>query len=144
MPKTAEYLAEQAFRNQVYERVFKRMEGEMPVDSDDQDSDHEVDVRQDWVRQQKYVKFQEQSAFLWDAFTSGNKGEKHQEEKEQKEKDKNQAEKDRRKAEKDRLKRMKTQKNRKKGINDDDSMDSDADDNKSGDDTDKVEEPETI
>ena len=30
------------------------------------------DFRDEWIEQQKYVKYMEQANFLWDQFTSGN------------------------------------------------------------------------
>lgn len=48
--------------------------------SDEEEEDEEedelvavkFDFRDDWITQQKYVKYMEQANFLWDQFTSGN------------------------------------------------------------------------
>ena len=34
---------------------------------------HELDLRKDWIDQQRYVKIMEQAASIWDDFTSGKK-----------------------------------------------------------------------
>ena len=46
-------------------------------EEDEEDEEDELvaiklDFRDDWINQQKYVKYMEQANFLWDQFTSGN------------------------------------------------------------------------
>ena len=88
--KTPEQLAESEFQNQVYERLFQRIEAEMMPNPDDEESDESLDlpksnIRENWIKQQRYLKFQKQAGFLWDAFTSGNANEKNKKLKEQEE-----------------------------------------------------------
>lgn len=52
-----------------------------------------MELRDRFLLQERYIKYQQQAAFLWDAFTSGNKsdklkGEAAEKEKEEKEKEK--------------------------------------------------------
>ena len=52
-------------------------DGDEEEDDDEEDEEDELtamkfDVRDDWLLQQRYVKYMEQANFLWDQFTSGN------------------------------------------------------------------------
>lgn len=109
LEKTADQLAEIEFQNQVYERLFRRIEKEKVVDSDeteesDSDQGMKKSLRDDWIQQQVYVKCQKETEFLWDAFTSGNAAEKHSQQKKQVEVEEQERQKKerQRKAEKDR------------------------------------------
>lgn len=84
-----------ALQNQVYDRLFTRMETECDPDTSDDDPDAEPpNIRQDFIKQQRYLKYMEQAAVLWEQFTGAgtakNKFQKSQEEKDEKAKqDKN-------------------------------------------------------
>jgi hypothetical protein len=54
--KTPEQLAEIEFQNQVYERLFQRIEAEMMPNPDDEESDESLDlpksnIRENWIKQ---------------------------------------------------------------------------------------------
>lgn len=96
-PKTQEQISQNEYRNQVYERVFMRMEKEIVKieESDEEESDDStalppMDVRDQWIKQEHYVKFVHQADILFDMFTSKamvfqkNKQEKEEEEKKKK------------------------------------------------------------
>jgi len=82
--KSPEEIAEIEFKNQVYERLFKRIEAKESLrdNSEDDDSDDgkkgmKKSLREDWVNQKIYELCERETEFLWDNFTSGNAGEKH-------------------------------------------------------------------
>ena len=62
-------------KNQVYERVFKKLDAKRQKDLEEaeEEDDGTVDIRSDFLRQQRYVKYQECATFLWDSFTLGAK-----------------------------------------------------------------------
>jgi hypothetical protein len=82
--KTLDELAEIELKNQVYERLFKRIEARESLkdNSDDEESDEgkkgmKKSLREDWMNQKIYELCERETEFLWDNFTSGNAGEKH-------------------------------------------------------------------
>lgn len=76
----------------MYERLFKKWEKKKKEEESEDSSDLEVDIREDFIHQRKYEKFQELAVSVWDAFTSGNAKEKNKKQKEEEAKDKAQAE----------------------------------------------------
>ena len=61
--KTKEQQEEIDFKNQVYERVFSNIGIDMKKDESDEESDDstirkKLDIRDDWIKQQRYMKFE--------------------------------------------------------------------------------------
>jgi hypothetical protein len=56
-PKTEDELAEMAQRDQVYERLFRKWEKREVDESEEESSEQEVDIREDFIAQSKYEKF---------------------------------------------------------------------------------------
>ena len=100
-------------RDQVLERIFKEYLKLKPEESESSSS--QFDIKEDYLLQERYVKYQQTAGFLWDAFTSGNKSDKNskqQQEQTKEEEDKKKfqkkiAEEQKKNAKK--LQRMKTQ-----------------------------------
>lgn len=62
-------------KNQAYERVFRKLDAKRKADLDEagEEDDENFDIRTDFLRQQRYIKYQECAEFLWDSFTLGAK-----------------------------------------------------------------------
>jgi len=60
--KPLDYIEDQKMKNQVYERLFKKIDKLVAAESsgednsDNDDSDHEIDMRKDWIEQKTYEK----------------------------------------------------------------------------------------
>ena len=68
--KTPEELSEMELRDQVIERIFQAY---LQLKPEEPESSSEVfDIKEDYLLQERYIKYQQTAGFLWDAFTSGN------------------------------------------------------------------------
>lgn len=100
------------FRDQILERLIRKWEAlkEAEEQSSSDDSDDgmiKMPLRERYILQERYIKYQQQAAFLWDAFTSGNKGDKLKGEQAEKDKEEKEKEKYKKKIEEEQKKNAK-------------------------------------